>query len=305
MNENQESKTTFPEVEEKDIAPAEMELISDRDLMKEVQKIEKNIEAFKKIMGLALKLTNPEDWIIQRSSGGALSPYLQDRGTERIAIAFGVDVSGLALSIEWMEDDKGRYYTFIATGKAFSKKLGRYVEDVGVCSSRDKFFAKIGDEWREIEEVDAANIRKKAITNLYGRLTKRLLGLIGVSMDDLRTAGFNVERMQKIEYPAGQQKAEKLLSPEALEKRKEIERIAMYLALGNAESKKFFIKESSKFVVKGGKDAGKEVFVESADRLTSESWINQTLHRIKANLRSSYPVEYRALYPDEKEAAKK
>ena len=49
----------------------------------------------------------------------------------------------------------------------------------------------VGGQLKEIEEVDMANIKKKAVTNLYGRLIKRLLGIGSVDFDDLSEAGIN------------------------------------------------------------------------------------------------------------------
>jgi len=132
----------------------------------EIERLEKNIELFNRIKIVSLKLTKASDWVDQ---GG--SPYLMDRGAENIAIAWGVDITDVTLGPpEWAEDEHGRYYTFIARGKAYSKKLGRYVEDIGVCSQRDRFFGMVGGKLKPIEDVDMANIRRKAVTNLYTRL---------------------------------------------------------------------------------------------------------------------------------------
>lgn len=158
--------------------------------------IEKGIVAFKKIKKIALQLTKAKDWV---DMGGR--PYLDDGGTSNIAVAFGVDIFDLELGpIQWHEDKKGRYYSFDVKGKGHSKRLNRMVEDIGTCSSRDKFFSMVGGQLKEIEEVDMANIKKKAVTNLYGRLIKRLLGIGSVDFDDLSEAGINRSDVPKVTY---------------------------------------------------------------------------------------------------------
>lgn len=200
---NGTEKVTEQEGLEERVVTPEMALISipERGLSieKELAEIEKNVAFFNKVKVIALKMTKPSDWV---DMGG---PYLMDRGAENVAIAFGVDISDLQLKQDWAEDSKGRYYTFIASGKAYAKKLGRYVEDIGVCSQRDKFFGMVNGQLKEIQEVDMANIRRKAVTNLYSRLIKRVIGLMGVTWDDLGQAGINREMLQKVEYRGGNQ----------------------------------------------------------------------------------------------------
>jgi hypothetical protein len=261
------------EIDEKSIA-MEMPMISvpERGLAidTELAEIERNIEFFKKVQQIALKLTRPEDWVDMGSS-----PYLMDRGAEKIGIAFGVDISDVKLSMEWNEDEQGRYYTFIASGKAYSKKLGRYVEDIGVCSQRDKFFGLANGKLLPMANVDMANIRRKAVTNLYSRLIKRVTGLMGVTWEDLERAGITKEATQKVDFKSGKKKVEANLSPGALEKRSEIWRICLELSNANeAEAKKILAKISS-FKDKDGK----EHHIDDIANLTSEKWIEKIYAR--------------------------
>lgn len=237
---------------------------------KEIQEIEKGVELFNRIKIVALKLTKPTDWVDQ---GGSM--YLMDRGSENIAIAFGVDISGLEMKMEWVDDPKGRYYAFVASGKAYSRKLGRWVEDIGVCSQRDKFFGKIGDKFKEIEDVDMANIRRKAVTNLYNRLIKRVVGLSGVTLDDLKASGMDVLKIGKVEYKGGSQKASDLTT-DGKDIKAKLE--SMLIRMSNND-KAVAAKLLEKFSYWKGDD-GKEHSVNDISKL-SEKWLASTYGKAK------------------------
>lgn len=272
-NETKEKVTGGESLDERSVT-SEMSLISIPErgisIEKELAAIEKNVEFYNKVKVIALKLTKPSDWV---DLGG--NPYLMDRGTENIAVAFGVDISDVRLSMEWAEDAKGRYYSFIAAGKAYSKKLGRYVEDIGVCSQRDKFFGKIGDKFKEIEEVDMSNVRRKAVTNLYNRLIKRVIGLMGVTFDDLVQAGIKKEQLGKVEYRAGAQKAADL-TPEGKDTKATLDQMLLRMANNDKAEVEKLIKKFSMWI-DGEK---KERFVTSTDKL-SEKWLASTYGKAK------------------------
>lgn len=269
---------TDSEPREERLMNPEVDIISmprqELSIEKEIAAIEKNVQFYNRVKVVALKMTRAADWV---DMGG---PYLQDRGAESIAIAFGVDITEDPPRMEWAEDDKGRYYMFIAAGRAFSKKLGRFVEDVGVCSQRDKFFGKVGTEFKEMHDVDMPNIIRKAVTNLHNRLIKRVIGLMGVTWEDLAEAGIDRKLIQKVDYKEGGKKAEAAakLSEDALKKRDDIWRMLMEIAVGDVAVAKSLLKTATTF--KG--DDGKERSVEDIARLTSERWILSLHKKIKA-----------------------
>lgn len=271
MSGNEEKVTGAEGLEERVVTP-EMALISipERGLSieKELAEIEKNVEFFNKVKVIALKMTKPSDWV---DMGG---PYLMDRGAENVAIAFGVDISDLQLKQDWAEDTKGRYYTFIASGKAYAKKLGRYVEDIGVCSQRDKFFGMVNGQLKEIQEVDMANIRRKAVTNLYSRLIKRVIGLMGVTWDDLGQAGIKRESLQKVDYKGGSQKQD--FSDEGKATRTKLGNMLLQMANGDKLMATKLLEKYTSWKDDKGED-------HRASDLTkmSEKWINTTYGRVK------------------------
>ena len=274
---DQELNFTNGEIKEEAIEPEEgMPIISipskDRflEIEKEIDRLEKNIEFYNRIKTVSLKLTKPSDWIDQ---GG--NPYLMDRGAENVAIAWGVDISDIKLKQEWAEDENGRYYAFIASGKAYSKKLGRYVEDIGVCSQRDRFFGMTKGGLKPIEEVDMANIRRKAVTNLYTRLIKRVIGLMNVTFDDLKIAGIDITKISKIEYRGGTQKIEATEADK--KKQKELWDLLLQYTGGADEVARDVLKKQSSFEAKDGKS------VEGKDdvKYLTGKWLNFTLKKIK------------------------
>lgn len=277
MNEKKDEKIVNGETREEVLVPAEMSIISvpekgEISIEQEIQKLEKNVELFNRIKIVSLKLTKESDWVFQREN----SPYLMDRGAENVAIAWGIDISGLQLRQEWAEDEKGRYYSYIATGKAYSKKLGRYVEDIGVCSQRDKFFGMIGGKFKEIEEVDMANIRRKAVTNLYNRLIKRCVGLMNVITTDLIAAGLDVKKIQGIEYREGAQKAAAELSSEGKDVRKKLGDMLMMMVNNDKKAAVILLEKYSFW-----KDAeGKEHKASNLERM-SEKWLFSTYGKAK------------------------
>lgn len=276
-NETKEKVTGGEGLDERSVT-SEMSLISIPErgisIEKELAAIEKNVEFFNKVKIIALKMTKPSDWV---DLGG--NPYLMDRGTENVAVAFGVDISDLRLSMEWAEDEKGRYYSFIAAGKAYSKKLGRYVEDIGVCSQRDKFFGMIGGKFKEVAEVDMANVRRKAVTNLYNRLIKRVIGLMGVTFADLEAAGISLKGVQKVNYKGGAQKAEAEanLPEDAKKKREAAWSMLLEIAVGDVTMAKGLLKSLSTWK----DEEKKEHFVDDIARLTSEKWIYRIYEKVK------------------------
>jgi hypothetical protein len=300
MNENEEKKVTNGEIKEDQVETPDNEMslinVSARgvmDIEKEIQKVEKQIEFFNRIKNVSLKLTKEQDWVFQQDS-----PYLMDRGTENIAIAWGIDISDVKLRQEWEEDDKGRYYTFIATGKAYSKKLGRYIEDIGVCSQRDKFFGWMKGEMKEIHDVDMANIRKKAVTNLYSRLIKRCIGLMNVTVDDLKEAGLDIKKIHGIKYNSGSQKAKARLSEKGKETQKKLGDMLLMMASEDKKVATELLKKYSSWK----DDEGKEHYADSLSKM-SEKWINTVYGKVKEDF-DKIGDDQKQMKMDEKEKEK-
>jgi len=227
------------------------------DIVQTVDRLEKSISAYQRIKELALKLTRPEDWV---DMGG--KPYLLESGAQKIAKAFGVEIFDVSLEQKIFTDDRGSYSVFVAKGKARSKILGSYVEDIGTCSQRDKFFGMEKGQFKQLEDVDITVVMKKAVTNLFGRLIDRAIGLGGTNWKELEALG--IKPSAKIEYKQTSQAA------------KEVGKMILDMAGGDTTAASKMLQEFTRFK---GKD-GKEVSISSVAQL-SEVWAQKILPKVQ------------------------
>ncbi len=207
-----ENEDRTVEVVERESAPL---AIADGLLNEEaIRRAELMVDGINKIKAISIKVTGPQDWSIQ---GG--KPYLEIMGCMKIAQLWGVNFKDRAFKPEGGEritDDKGVYILFTCHGRAEFK--GRTVEDVGTCSTRDDFFGTKKDGQgarvcKPLEDVDLENIKKKAVTNMQGRLLKKILGL-SYNLDDLKTAGINLEKVNKTDFASGGAGGGKISEPQ-------------------------------------------------------------------------------------------
>jgi hypothetical protein len=205
---------------------------------------EKRVELLRKVLGIAIKRTNPKDWVDQQGH-----PYLTASGAEKIAPLFGVKMTNLTEKREDREDEKGKYYiyTFKAT---FSWKAGE-IEAIGTCSSRDKFFAwdSQKQEWKPLSEFDETNIKKAAYSNLIVNGITRVLGIRNLTWEDLEAYGIKREDVAKVEY-----KITTAISDEEKKKQLAISKMISEMANNNqAEAEKILLALST-FIASDGKE---------------------------------------------------
>lgn len=176
-------------------------LNSDLSLEIIVQDAEKKVALLQKILTVAIKATNPRDWIDQ---SGRPSPTAS--ACEKIASVFGIKIE---LPVppegkrEERSDNKGSYYTYTFTAK-FS--IGsRYIHAIGSGSSRDKFFSwNSGDKtWKELSEFDESNIRKSAYSNLILNGITRILGIRNLTWEQLKAGGIKKDSVAQVSYNKG------------------------------------------------------------------------------------------------------
>lgn len=78
------------------------------------------------------------------------------------------------------------------------------IEVMGIRSSKDPFFSTRYKEGNKIElpstEIDSGDVLKSAISNAITNGVTRILGLREIEWDDLKQAGIDISRIQKIEY---------------------------------------------------------------------------------------------------------
>lgn len=162
---------------------------------------ERRLQTHTRILGVALQITNATDWVDQQGK-----PYLTASGAEKIAGLFGIEIPRkdqhghdlITCEKEWGEDEQGRYYFYTVMGMGRIK--GHAITAIGTCSSRDQFFAKSGDEWRPMSEVDETNIKKAAYSNFIVNVITRLLGLRNLTWDQVKAGGIDPEKAGKVRY---------------------------------------------------------------------------------------------------------
>lgn len=177
-----------------------------------IEKLEKNIENYRKLITLSLKLTNEQDWTNQQGK-----PYLDSSGAEKIANPFGIQITQQRSQREDYQDNKGQYYIWKFTSTFSSAKLGRVpgIEFSGIASSRDKFSARVtryvnGEpitELKPIEEIDQVRIQQKAQTNMIVNGIKRLIGLRNLTWEQLEVAGLKKDKIIAVHYQEGKEKS--------------------------------------------------------------------------------------------------
>ncbi len=160
--------------------------------------IEKRNELLDKIKGFALKATHSGHWSAQGDK-----PYLGAAGSEVVARRCAVKIRSVRFKKVPSSDDKGEFYIYFYEG-VFSLPGGfDEVEAVGTCSSRDTFLGTETKAGRPLSEIDEGNIAKAAYSNLMVNGVQRLLGLRGMTWEQL--AAFGIERggVAKVEFASG------------------------------------------------------------------------------------------------------
>lgn len=180
----------------------DMPAIADDYLIQIADQAERRIDAVIKIKQVALKVTNARDWTDQQGN-----PYLQVSGSEKIANLFNIS---WRIEEPKCEEEPDGHFTYSIKG-GFSLG-GRTIEVEGTRSSKDGFFnrydyskPKGADNKHPVlppSSIDKGDVKKAALTNLYGNGITRLLGIRNLTWDDLASfAGITKEMVQsKVSY---------------------------------------------------------------------------------------------------------
>lgn len=177
--------------------------IVDENIVAVAAHAEARLEALEKIKRVALKVTNPHDWVDENGK-----PYLQGSGAEKVARVFGVS---WRISESTTENLDGGHYIISITGE-FALG-GAIITAIGTRSSKDGFFKKYkyvgeGEKKERIElpvsEIDRGDVKKSAYTNLIANGITRLLGIRNLTYADLTEyAGITKDQVTVVEYKKG------------------------------------------------------------------------------------------------------
>jgi hypothetical protein len=231
------------------------------NLVKMAEFAEKRIEAIKRIKRAALKVTSPHDWIDQSGK-----PYLNVSGAEKIARLFGISWRIDEPEIK-NEDDGHTSFTY----KGYFTMGPTTIEVIGSRSSKDPFFSRAHGKDIPPSEIDRNNVRKAAYTNLLGNGITRMLGLRGMTWEEVKSGGIDQSKTSKVEY------GKKEMAKKAKEQRDKIGSMIMEMAGGNKKVAAGLLEEYTSFVAKDGK----EVKGKSSLADLTEKQINPTYGRVK------------------------
>lgn len=249
---------------------------------------QRRIGVMDKMIEFALKSTNWQHWVNQDGK-----PYLAHPGAEVVARRLGVSLTNIHTTKIWTEDSSGKYYIYKTTGRAALPGKFDVIEALGTCSQRDKFFAYRSGKLKDTIEIDETNIMKASYSNFVVNAITHLLGLRNMNWENLKAAKIDIDKIPKVEYHGGGEKAKAALPETAKSKKDAIWDMAMQMAAGNEGDAKGFLKTASKFKAKPkeGEKEGREVFAETINGLTTERWISMTYENMKAAFQKAYPGE--------------
>ena len=146
-----------------------------------------------KIITLALKRTNSQDWVDQQGK-----PYLCASGAEKIARLFGVCWKDVKCEKIISNDEKGQFYYFEYSAVFM---LGNdMITAVGTCSQKDQFFAMVKGQMKPASEIDETNIRKAAYSNMVVNGVSRILGIRNLTWAELEKANIKRDQAAKVNY---------------------------------------------------------------------------------------------------------
>jgi len=162
--------------------------------VEEVEKAEKRLEALSKQRMLIIKLTRPYDWV--RFGDTA---YLTAYGAERLVQVFNISYKISEPEIKYHEDG---HFTVIIRGTFTWGE--RTIEEIGIRSSKDKFFSKAGNQSIPPHQIKLSDVVKAARSNLIARGVATLLGLRGLSIADVSKMLGRVEKQVEFKKKAEQ-----------------------------------------------------------------------------------------------------
>ena len=216
---------------------------------------EHNIEIFRKIKNIVLKATHAHDWIKMGNNY-----QITGAGSERIAGLIGVNWSETNQNKTYSEDETGKYYIYEYRAQfSFGKRI---IEAIGTCSQRDKFFSVKGKQVLPTSEIDETNVMKAAYTNMIMNGVSRILGIRGISAEDLTAAGFKLDDIAEVNYRESGED-----SDSAAQKRKDIRE---YLLSKHNGDKQAAIQELIKLTEFKGRDGNMVAGKNNIDALSAK-----------------------------------
>lgn len=159
----------------------------------DVERVEQLAKLHMAMRLTTLRITRPRDWVNLDGE-----PYLSAFGCQRLGPLYRMRFRDVRHEVVRHEDGT---YTVVVTGRAASEVLdpNGWVEVVGAARSDDKFLTKGGRVTATFGDV-----LKKAHTNYYARALKTVLGLGGLSWEDLERVGIHKHDVPLVEFASAE-----------------------------------------------------------------------------------------------------
>lgn len=209
------------------------------ELDKALVAVEARLEFVDKLRTFTLRRTRATDWSIQSDARkGTKRTYLGESGVQRFRAAFGMYEGKMQSDGSTISDLSS--YTVDSAGARRDRTSAKFFEPP---ISFIWFEGTVGSKLLNVEawfqgavkveegfwsKDDIHNFYKKAQANFIGRAFRKLLGLENISLDELKTAGINIDDIPSIDRVT----TEKAASADAVELHK------MLLALNEGNPKK-------------------------------------------------------------------
>ena len=257
------------------------------DFLLDEKRTQRFIDAAKKMKDIAIRLTNPEDWVIfgesmhlQERRLVEISAYLQT--LMQVNIQFLpttvtideykqiVNQTKLDENKSPLKDSSGKYLTeeieidvreYICTGGIMVEELQdgktvrkRIIQPIsGSASTADQLWAKRNGLFLDPNQVQPSLIRKKAEANYRGNCLRLLWGLKGITLAELKEAfGDDISRLADSTRRGAKQQQ----SPEAVKAIEKLWTRVLTTFDGKAEAAKAWLKTVTSFSAGTNKSTG-------------------------------------------------
>ena len=128
------------------------------------------------------------------------NPYIDDDGCQKMARLSELSFSEphITEGYEPIPNSEEKEYVINVTGTV--RLRNTTISEVGICTTNDAFLsARPGLSHNQLK----GEVRKKALSNWRGRCVRTILGLRGLSWEDLKESGFDQDSAGSVDYNKG------------------------------------------------------------------------------------------------------
>ena len=140
--------------------------------------------------------------------------YVDDSGCQKISRAIGISFDKPTIR-EGYEDDENGNKEWVVRVEGGASVFNQDIFEIGACTEKDKF---ISDNSNLRGAQKKIMVSKKAIKNWRGRCVRGMLGLDGITVEELAANGMDTSQITVIEYQKGKTSGKSDDSAEAKKK---------------------------------------------------------------------------------------